>query len=352
MEPEEDFIDDNLRIVTEDRLYWLMKKFHNYTFVYSYQTSNEENKGKFVSSWEVTMSAVYGAVILFGLSSNLCVLKAVISVMKRRANCGVDSVLVYILSLTILNLFIMLSVPMTVLDISLGYWPFPNLFCQFHWLFESLNKSMVSVILSFLTVSCYCAVCHPEMKKIYRSRLWSALNVITAFVVQVALSLPAVKNSDIYYFLISNNESNVTVVIGRKCLFDPTADVEVFKFTLCSFLCGYVIPIITMSVCYGSILYTIRYRSPFPRHRVVQFRRVFRSVFLLVCFYLGSWTPYWTVTLVLYLNDGKRHESSSLLVITAFIVHLLPYVNCSCSTLLYSLFNKQIRTALKHPMKF
>lgn len=325
-------------MITEDEFQDLINHRDNMSVgknisMHFYDTSEDK-----MSSWEMSMTVIYSTIAIWGICSNVWVFRAVSTLLLRKTH-RIANVLVYITALACLNISIMLSMSTTVVQFIIGYWPFGNYICRLHWIIETLNKTMASVILSLLTVACYCAVCHPKMKKIYKSKLYAVISVTLGFIlVLVVMSRPAVIHTNVYNFIEISRNNSLISVFDRKCLFRPSDKDDVLYFTVCSFCCGYVIPIITMTLSYGSILYTVRFRSLCRKQRIGHFRRVARSVFILVSFYLTSWTPYWTVTLAQYV----KHDKPVLISIT-FIVHLLPYINCAFSTLLYSLLNSQIR---------
>lgn len=292
------------------------------------------------------MIVIYLIIILIGFPFNVWVLSSVITILRRR-NSRIPSVLVYVTALTSINLLIILSIPFTIFEFVVGYWPFPNGLCQLHWIIESLNKSMVSQIFSLLTVSCYCAVCQPQMRKIYESKFYSCVMLIIGAGIITVLSIPLVQNANVYYLAQADGNFSQIDLISRKCVYQPTIEEEIFQTTLCSFFCSYVIPIATMIFCYGSILHTVRFRSSFRKQRISRFRRVVRSVFISVCFYLASWTPYWTITLIICLREDTLNKNALQVILIAFVFHVLPYVNSACSTFIYGLLNKQIRTALQ-----
>lgn len=318
-----------------------------------------------VSILEVIISVVYSLLFFIGLISNVWVSAVIITVLWCRKGGRLTNILIYILALAILNIFITLSMPVAVADMITGYWPLSNPFCSIYWILEMLNKTMASLIITLLTIACYFAVCRPQMQVMYKNYICALIQLAMAFGLISWKTYSIFYYYDVYYIVQNSSTNDTLVQMGKKCLLQLMHDenAETF-FAMSAFTIGYLLPILVIFLCYTAILrrvYFVRRRQSgaaeiLERDQTTctranqRFCRTAKSVAILIFFHLSTWTPYWCVTVPIYVHkqeaaqnqNGQAAQEFTSMVI-ALISHLTPFVNCAFAPLLYTWSNRQIK---------
>lgn len=304
---------------------------------------------------EYLCCVLYAELFCLGLISNGVVLRTLITVLKYRiqqphktsnSSGPNNSILIYLVSLCVVNVLVLAAVPLTIADVGTGEWRLPSFFCSVYWLAESMNKIMTSMISASFSLSCYFSVCRFNVTQMYKSIFVAALILMGGLGVTIWQAYEAIRYADVFH--LGFQEANNTFVIrGRKCLFHPSEVEETTKFTISTILCGYGIPALIMLLCYAAILKKVFDQSRAINRRMSsKFRRTVISVASVIMFYLCTWTPYWTLIITLSaLNhdaDGQKYVSQF-----AVFVHILPFLYSAFSPLVYIVLNRDVRNQYK-----
>lgn len=169
--------------------------------------------------------------------------------MSRHGAGGNQHAFVYVLSLSIVDSFVLAHLPFVATDIVTG-WVFGTAMCKLFWMIEQVNRILSTFILMALSGDRYLAVCHPMRFRQFRT-IKAAVAVIVISVLVAGVSLTP---TYIYSNVISVGGLNNRSV--EKCIFDLDT-VSAKRFLIYIFVCGYCIPFFFMVSFYWNILRTL-----------------------------------------------------------------------------------------------
>jgi hypothetical protein len=86
---------------------------------------------------------IYITLFIIGFSGNLWVISVMANIYKlflNKTSVNRHAIFIYILSLSIVDLGVMLCLPFVVTDMILDHWMFGSVICKLYYTFESINK--------------------------------------------------------------------------------------------------------------------------------------------------------------------------------------------------------------------
>jgi hypothetical protein len=86
---------------------------------------------------------IYITLFIIGFSGNLWVISVMVNIYKlflNKTSVNRHAIFIYILSLSIVDLGVMLCLPFVVTDMILDHWMFGSVICKLYYTFESINK--------------------------------------------------------------------------------------------------------------------------------------------------------------------------------------------------------------------
>lgn len=257
-----------------------------------------------------------------------------IQIIKKSADGTVQN-FVYVLTLTIVDAFVLSHLPLLVVEIVESRWIFGLNWCRYFWIAESVNKILSTFILTALCFDRYLLICFPRqsmggLRSSATSIVIITMCVIAAFGLLSPIYLSA-KVGDV------GESENETVY---KCVVDWSEDAEQ-KFTLSLFVVGYCIPLLMMTFFYSRIIIQLRKRAKLFHNGNVnsRTRTVTKRSFALVLFYFVCWTPFWVMSLFI----SNHPEPSDYVIITFYCLHGLVYLNSAMNPVFYALLNRELR---------
>lgn len=327
----------------------------------------------------------YCAMLTIGVIGNVwvaavigCVLRASnrqFGVLGAQTKEAPKAIQIYILTLCCSDLVVLAFLLFLIADLIHGHWILPSstALCRLYLCTESLNKFCGPFLLVALSGYCYVSVCKRHWKT--NLRLTANSTVTCIVVISVCFSLVLLLITPVYIygdvqFLIVHNSSAI-YSITPKCALQPPENV-LTAFTIYSFICGYVMPGFLFTFFYASILIcaykqvqtrvrkkadgrkqetvarvnTMRSGST-KRGRRSYLSRVVKTSMGLVLFYLVCWSPYYIMCLHQYLTPHHSMHESNVGVVFGYLIHMLPYINCTGYPILYTVLNKTIKDAYR-----
>ncbi len=135
------------------------------------------------------LATIYALLFLIGLCGNVSALTCVVLIWDTLGRRRRDNVLIYLTTLCCVDLAVMLSLPMEIVDVLWENWVFGAHLCKLNWLLESTGKITSTFILSAVSFDRFIQS-SPYSRPWLRSRN-TALSIITlSFLAALALLSP------------------------------------------------------------------------------------------------------------------------------------------------------------------
>lgn len=302
-------------------------------------TSNPSDFGRqhFFRSIQLTLAVIYG-ILSLSLFCHLFVALSIIVQIRQKIIADNLQHYLYVLSMTIVDAFVLSHLPFLVIEIVETSWTFGLVWCKFFWIAESVNKFLSTLILTALSFDRYLAICVPsQVFGILRSSGASLLIIASCIIAAFGLLSPIYLN-----VTVANTATEGDTVL--KCVIDWSVDAEQ-KFTFSLFAIGYCAPLILMSYFYSQIVCHVRKNAQIFRNDNAnkRARKVTTRSFLLVSFYFMCWTPFWIMSLYI----SSQQEPNEVIVIIFYFMHALVYLNSAVNPVLYIFSNSEFRNQNK-----
>ncbi|XP_037622306.1 relaxin-3 receptor 1 [Sebastes umbrosus] len=309
----------------------------------------------------ILISIVYSVVCAAGLLGNLLVFYLMKARCcgggrrkKNRSSSSSSSINLFILHLAVTDFQFVLTLPFWAVDTALDFsWPFGNAMCKITLSVTVMNMYASVFFLTAMSVTRYWSVAS-ALKDRTRRRVCCPVRWVIAglWVSATVASLPTA----IF--------STVKIVAGeRLCLLgfpDPDGQSWLALYHLQKILVAFVVPMVTVTVCYLLLLRFVRLRSMNNNTEVKQQQqqqrkrrrsRVTRSVTIVVLSFFVCWMPnhaitFWGVLVKFNLVNWDK---------TYYMVHTyvhpvtvcLAHTNSCLNPVLYCLMRREFRKKMK-----
>uniref|UniRef100_A0A1I7YJK4 G_PROTEIN_RECEP_F1_2 domain-containing protein n=1 Tax=Steinernema glaseri TaxID=37863 RepID=A0A1I7YJK4_9BILA len=297
----------------------------------------------------MVMLTIYSVVFTIGFAGNLWVIISLVRILYRTwspLNSIFQHISLYILSLSIVDLLVLMMIPMLLVYFVNGSWDFGFVACKIFWTVENVNKLLSVAILAVMSFERYVAVCKPFQWFCCRTRhnVLLVLTVLLFFI--VLLCMPIIYYADTTRHNIMVNDTVADVKVS--CSSDlPDAILPVF--ILYMFVFGFLLPALFISLCYIFLIKHISKKTPPGKAMLVSSytNRVVRSILRVVIFHFACWTPFWIFVLVpmlSFFNISNWHFlHSQTLAVIRLITSFLPYINSAGNWIFYAALNREMR---------
>ncbi len=129
----------------------------------------------------------------------------------------------------------------------------------------------------------------------------------------------------------------------------------VIAYTVFFYVLLYLVPVVTMCVCYGKIAYTLWIRnqpgeqskSQDTQRWVGEKRRIIRMLVVIVALFTICWFPFFTGQIYLLFCQGGALHGASLRITIAFL-QVIGYSNCCFNPIVYCLLSASFRQHFMH----
>uniref|UniRef100_A0A914YT84 G-protein coupled receptors family 1 profile domain-containing protein n=1 Tax=Panagrolaimus superbus TaxID=310955 RepID=A0A914YT84_9BILA len=329
--------------------------------------------------WAVAfVCAVYSGAFLFGFIGNLWV---IIALYRSRLFClsrhyapvpltPSERLRAFIFVLAVADFMVLLTVPMSVLHIFLGRWPFGDFLCRTHTAIDRGGKLFSVVVLTAMSLQRYLVVC-TRWRYTASTTLTTFIPItvgilacvivpivwevrytkIVPYVYEVAFFFAFFTRKDfkIFTFLKLGNTTTSPVV----CLSEIPENISPF-FINYTFICGFAMPLCVMAICYFMLVRHVRKRflerkgfntSQIQRPRYMC--ELTKSIWRIAIFHFTCWAPYYFFTAspsVAQLLHLPPPETNATWFQTGRLIgNMLPYINSAGNWILYAFLNRDVR---------
>lgn len=288
----------------------------------------------------ILISSVYSLVCAAGLLGNLLVF---LLMRARRGRRKRSSISLFILNLAATDFQFVLTLPFWAVDTALDFsWPFGGAMCTIILSVTVLNMYASVFFLTAMSVTRYWAVASALKDRSRRRRCCCPVRWVIAglWVAATAASLPTAVFSTVR-----------TVAGERLCLLAfPDGQAWLALYHLQKILLAFVLPMLTVCVCYLLLLRFVRTRS-MRRSQVRRGSKVTRSVTVVVLSFFICWMPNHAITFwgVLVKFNVVNFDRTYYMVHT--YVHpltvCLAHTNSCLNPVLYCLMRREFRKKVK-----
>lgn len=292
------------------------------------------------------MLYVYAIIFVVGLLDNLWVL---FLIGKSRQAKTITNI--FIFNLGVADLFLMLCLPIIMMNMVIGQWIFGVFLCKLYFAFDGINKFASVAFLVLLSLDRYLAVCHPLTSRNFRTPKSAFILVAITWSIVVMLMVPVFVLATVYQPDISGVNQTKLVCSFPVESENGTQYTQARRiFTFYTFTLSYLLPLIMISIFYLLIVYRLRRQEKlFPganeKHSTLSkassrrkrsSRQISIMVAMIVAAYTFCWLPYWFLQIGLELFPDKLVELSGFRMFS-FIAYGLQISNSALNPFLYAL---------------
>ncbi len=258
-----------------------------------------------------------------------------------------DSGILYILALCLVDLSVILSIPLSIIQILVGHWILGNAMCTIYWTLESGGKILSAFILTALSFDRFMTICQP-MKTRFRSPRFTAALILCLAIVGYLLLLPLPLHARVESQVapyIHTVYGNPTRFEQSQCSTNSMSNSLFNAFTLYIFVIGFCVPAVSIILFYSTMLGKLSKHTRNVRqssHSSIPIRKITIYTLVIAIFYFVCWLPYWVGTLYFLISKNAARNTSRVFVYIMLFVHALPYLNSAFNWILYALLNSQV----------
>uniref|UniRef100_A0A671NGA7 Galanin receptor type 1-like n=1 Tax=Sinocyclocheilus anshuiensis TaxID=1608454 RepID=A0A671NGA7_9TELE len=261
--------------------------------------------------------------LIFGLIFTLGVLgnSLVITVLaQRKPGQQRSTTNIFILNLSVADLsYLLFCIPFQSTVYILPTWILGAFICKFIHYFFTVSMLVSIFTLSAMSVDRYIAIVHCRKSSYIRVGRHALIGVLIIWVLSFVMATPVA-----YYQGIVESEDNSTFC------WEVWPDHSRRKiYVVCTFVFGYVLPLILISFCYAKVsgcLITAQ------------------TVLVVVVVFCLSWLPHHVVHLWVEFGSFPLNQASFVLRVAA---HCLAYSNSSVNPVIYAFLSENFRQAYK-----
>nr|CAD7199266.1 unnamed protein product [Timema douglasi]CAD7411863.1 unnamed protein product [Timema poppensis] len=274
---------------------------------------------------------LYAVVCIVGLLGNSLVIYVVLRFSKMQTVTNM-----YIVNLAVADECFLVGIPFLLTTMNLRFWPFGNIMCKVYMTTTSINQFTSSIFLTIMSADRYIAVCHPISAPKVRTPLISKVVSLTAWTASALLMVPV-----FMYASIMDDDHNISCNIlwpESETVSGQTA------FTLYSFILGFSIPLMLISIFYILVIRKLKTVGPKnkSKEKKKSHRKVTKLVLTVITVYVFCWLPYWLTQMALIFTPPKQCQSR--VAITIFLLAgILSYSNSAMNPILYAFLSDNFK---------
>ncbi|KAM4626699.1 chemerin-like receptor 2 [Discoglossus pictus] len=304
--------------------------FDNYSYAYDYyeleETSQEVPEYHVV---HILSMIIFSLAFLVGVPGNAMVIWFTGFKWEKTVNT------LWFLNLAIADLIFVLFMPLHITYVATNFhWPFGTLLCKVNSFIAQLNLFASVFFLTVISLDRFLSVGCPSFSQRHWTLRTSMIISGIVWIMAAIIAGPALYFRDTITFgkahvVCFNNfhESSQSIRIGIHA-----------AFTLVRFLFGYLIPLITMIVCYSYLAIKMKKKTTLAS------RKFFWTILAVVVAFFICWTPFHIFTFLELFHIQYFHE---VLMIGMPLVTSLAFVNSCLNPILYVLISKVFRDSFK-----
>ncbi|TRY64562.1 hypothetical protein DNTS_008236 [Danionella cerebrum] len=282
----------------------------------------------------VVITFVYFVVCAVGLCGNALVIYVILRYAKMKTVTNI-----YILNLAVADVLCMLSLPFIAIQLSLLHWPFGAVICRVVLTVDSMNQFTSIFFLTVMSFDRYLAVVHPIKSTKWRKPRMAKTISLGMWSVSLLVNLPIMIYSGVN---AKRNEARTCTM-----LWPEPQNTYYTAFIFYTFLLGFFLPLIVISMCY--LLIVIKVKSSGMRvgssKRKRSERKVTRMVSIVVVVFVLCWLPFYVFNVT---SVTGTVPTTPVLKSTFDFVVVLGYANSCANPILYAFLSDNFKKSFQN----
>ncbi|XP_048882674.1 galanin receptor type 1-like isoform X1 [Brienomyrus brachyistius] len=276
---------------------------------------------------------VFGLIFILGVVGNSMVI-TVLARSKPGKPRGTTNI--FILNLSIADLsYLLFCIPFQSTVYMLDTWVLGAFICKFIHYFFTVSMLVSIFTLSAMSVDRYIAIVHSRKSSSIRVAKHALIGVALIWILSFAMAAPVAYNQNI----VQRNENNT------YC-WEVWPDQSQKKvYVVCTFIFGYVLPLLLISFCYTKVLNHLHKKlKNMSKKSEASKKKTAQTVLVVVVVFCLSWLPHHVVHLWVEFGSFPLNQASFLFRVAA---HCLAYSNSSVNPIIYGFLSENFRKAYK-----
>ncbi|XP_077432055.1 galanin receptor type 1 [Vanacampus margaritifer] len=247
---------------------------------------------------------------------------------------------IFILNLSIADLsYLLFCVPFQSTIYMMPTWILGAFICKFIHYFFTVSMLVSIFTLSAMSVDRYVAIVHSRKSSAIRVTKHAFIGVVVIWILSLAMAAPIM-----YYQNIFHGGENLTFC------WEVWPDQNQKKvYVVCTFVFGYVLPLLLISFCYSKVLKHLHKKlRNMSKKSEASKKKTAQTVLVVVVVFCLSWLPHHVIHLWVEFGTFPLNQASFFLRIAA---HCLAYSNSSVNPVIYAFLSENFRKAYKQVFK-
>ncbi|XP_024420031.1 chemerin-like receptor 2 [Desmodus rotundus] len=318
-------------MVMEDLEETLFEEFENYSYpaeYYSPESDVEEKVPLGVVHW--VSLVLYCLAFVLGIPGNAIV----IWFMGFRWKKTVTTL--WFLNLAIADFIFLLFLPLYISYVAMNFqWPFGLWLCKANSFIAQLNMFASVYFLTVISLDRYVHLIYPIVAHRHRTLRNSQIVIVLVWLLAAIMGGPSL------YFRDTEEVNNHTICYNNFHQHDP--DIALMRhhvLTWVKFIIGYLLPLLTMNICYLCLIFKVKKRSNLVSNKY------FWTILAVVLAFFICWTPYHLFS----IGELTIHHSSYFHQVLRAGIPLstaLAFLNSCLNPILYVLISKKFQARFR-----
>ncbi|XP_063791764.1 C5a anaphylatoxin chemotactic receptor 1-like [Pseudophryne corroboree] len=281
-----------------------------------------------ISSVQWVSLILYIIVVVLGVPGNALVVWITTFEMKTSVNT------VWFLNLAVADLLCCLSLPFTIMELALGYWPLRLFACKFLSSILLVNMYASVLLLTMISIDRCALVIKPIWCQNHRTVRKAYLACLVMWIVAIILNSPSM------IFLYTREREN-----GKEdCIYNydmlgfhkekVEAAIAIFRL-----LVGFIIPFLVITACYSILVKKVS-------RRFTNSNKTLKVVLVVIIGFFLCWLPYHVAGLILALNSSKSAIFKSTLLVDPVLI-AIAFINSCINPIIYVLVGQEFKSKFK-----
>ncbi|XP_073497533.1 C5a anaphylatoxin chemotactic receptor 1-like [Phyllobates terribilis] len=276
---------------------------------------------------------LYFLVFILGVPGNGLVVWITAFEMKRSVNT------IWFLNLAVADLLCCLSVPFTIMNISLGYWPLGLFTCKFIPSILLITMYASVLLLTMISIDRCALVMKPVWCQNNRTLGKAYLACAIMWILAIIQSSPS------FIFRHFNTSDGKDYCIYDYKILKQENQQRVENFiAIIRLLMGFIVPFLVIVTCYGILMNRVK-------QRFTQNTKTMKVVLTVIAGFFVCWLPYHVAGSILALHPSNSELYQSTKKVDKIII-AIAFMNSCINPIIYVLMGQDFKSKFRKSIKF